>query len=174
MGGPKARLLVRDRPLAKLHAERLQEAGASRIVVALGPDDMSFDVAPGLAVVSTEPEQSGSLARALDALGPPPDAIVIVTPVDALPAKVETIRALLEALQGPFDAAVPTHRDQRGHPIAARASVLLASRARPLRDVLADLGARRALVAVDDASVTTDLDTPEAAERILGEKPRFA
>ena len=90
------------------------------------------------------------------------------------PAKVETIRALAAALRDDTDAAVPTYQTDRGHPIAARASVLLAGRGKPLRDVLHDLGARRALVAVDDAAVTTDLDTPDAVVSALGGPPRFA
>lgn len=174
MGGPKARLLVGERTLAKAHAERMQEAGATRIVVALGPDDATLDVRPGVVVESTEPEQSGSLARALTALAPAPDDVVLVTPVDALPARIATIHALVAALARRFDAAVPTYGDARGHPIAARASVLLAGVGRPLREVLADLGERRALVGVDDPAVTTDLDTPDAVERALGGPPRFS
>lgn len=173
MGGPKARLLVGASTLAKIHAERLRDAGATRVVVVLRPEDMGLDLGPGAAVESTEPEQSGSLGRALDALNPSTDAVVLVTPVDALPAKIETIRALVAGLGSDVDAAVPTHQSDRGHPIAARASVLLSGRGKPLRDVLHDLGDRRALVGVDDPAVTTDLDTPEAVVRALGGPPRF-
>lgn len=173
MGGPKARLMAFGSTLAKIHAERLRDAGATRVVVVLRPEDMGLDLGPGAAVESTEPEQSGSLSRALDALAPPRDAIVLVTPVDALPAKVETIRALAAAVRDDTDAAVPTYQTDRGHPIAARASVLLSSSGKPLRDVLHDLGARRALVAVDDPAVTTDLDTPDAVMNALGGPPRF-
>lgn len=180
MGGRKARLLVpsagAEEPLAAAHARRLFEAGATRVVVVLRPEDAALPIGSAIATTSTEPDQAGSLARGLDALAPSPEDVVVVTPVDALPAKVVTVRAIVGAFdeRGAIDAIVPTFGGRGGHPVAARASVLLASRGRPLRDALSALGDRRARLAVDDPAVTTDLDTPEMLKAVLGGAPRFA
>lgn len=172
MGGRKARLLVGGVPLAALHARRMIEAGAARVVVVTRPDDVG--VAPeAIAATSTEPDPAGSLARALDALAPSPDDVVLVTPVDALPARADVLALLARAVTDRTLAATPTYEGRGGHPVAARASVLLDARGRPLRDVLAALGDRRARVAVDDPSVLVDLDTPEAVRRALGVEPTF-
>lgn len=171
MGGRKSRLLVGDRPLAARHVERLLAAGATRVLVVLGPDDRDLDLGGARVVLSSAPDQAGSLSVALAALDDDEDS-VFVTPVDALPAAVGTLSAIGAALAS-ADAAIPTYRGQGGHPIAARRAVLEAGRGRPLRDVLRDLGERCVRVAVEDANVVTDLDTPEDAERALGERPRF-
>jgi hypothetical protein len=44
---------------------------------------------------------------------------------------------------------------------------------RPLRDVLAALGAARVRVDVDDRAIVTDLDTPADVLATTGAPPRF-
>lgn len=174
MGGRKARLLVGGVPLAALHRRRLFEAGATSVAVVLRPEDFDLDVGAALRVASTEPDQAGSLARGLDGLEPAQGDAMVVVPVDTLPAKLQTIRTLVLALDRGVDAVVPTFGGRGGHPVVVRASVALAARGRPLREVLAALGERRTYVPVDDPAVTTDLDTPEAVLRALAAPPRFA
>lgn len=169
MGGPKARLLIGDETLASLHVRRFREAGCTDVVVVLRREDRALDLDATVAI-SSAPDPAGSLAIGLGAAS---GALVMVTPVDVLPAKVETIRALARAVSDGIDAATPVHDGRGGHPIVARRAVLEAAAGRPLRDVLAALGVRRARVDVDDSAVAIDLDTPADVIAVTGAPPRF-
>lgn len=173
MGGRKARLLVDDVPLVRAHVARLREAGASPIVAVLRAEDVALVGSEARVAISSAPDQAGSLARGLDLLDAG-DPIVVVTPVDVLPATVATLEALARVVRGGASAAIPTVGAKGGHPVVVRASVLEAGRGVPLRDVLAALGAQCVRVAVSDAAVVTDLDTPADVERVLGGPARFA
>lgn len=192
LGGPKALLLWADPalPLALAHAVARQDCDRVLIVVRepvaarLAPRARSLGRAVEL-VVSSAPEAegpAGSIAAAWSALstgavggvGEP----VLVTPVDAVPARVETVAALLAALAAAPDALAvkPTHDGRGGHPVLVRRSVLAryASPAPPpLRDVLRGLGARCLAIPGDDPAVVADLDTAADVERWTGEAPRF-
>lgn len=176
MGGPKARLLVGDAPLALLHVRRLREARARGIVVVARPDDVAWLAGLGVdAVASSAPNPAGSLAVGVRALAP--GETVLVTTVDTLPARVATIEALRARVAAGARAATPVHAGSGGHPVVVRADVLDAYRRGdppPLRDVLAALGDERARVEVDDAAVVGDLDTPEDVVRLTGAAPRFS
>jgi molybdenum cofactor cytidylyltransferase len=172
MGGRKARLLVREEPLVCAHAKRLREAGARVVVAVVRPEDEELVRGDARVAFSSEPDQAGSLARGLDRLDGGDD-VVIVTPVDVLPPAIETIHALARAVEGGAAAAVPTARGKGGHPVVVRANVLRAGRGKPLRDVLAALGAQAVRVEVADAAVLTDLDDPIDVERVLGGPVRW-
>lgn len=172
MGGSKARLLVSGVPLVMTHVIRLREAGAANVLAVVRPQDERVVADGARLALSTEPDQSGSLARGLDRLVTGDD-VIVVAPVDTLPASVETIRALVRAVIGGAAAAVPTHQGRGGHPVVVRASVLRAGAGRPLRDVLVELGSARASVAVPDPAVLTDLDEPADFTRATGEPVRF-
>lgn len=159
MGGRKARLIVDGRALVMTHVIRMREAGARPVVAVLRPEDERLVEGHARVALSTEADSAGSLARGVERLDPGDDLIVI-TPVDALPASVETIRRLARAVAEGAAAAVPTIAGKGGHPIVVRASVLRGATGRPLRDVLAALGANRARLEVDDVAVLTDLDAP--------------
>lgn len=172
MGGPKALLRVGARTLTELHVERLLEARCKPIVVVTRPELASHlepllpAAAVTLGVVTSSPADSLSAAIAwldqrelgwMDA----DRSAVVVTPVDLLPASVATIEQLLLAVETSHDvlAASPTLRGQGGHPVVARPSVLRGP-AVPLRERLGSLGSRRVRVAVDDAAITGDFDSP--------------
>jgi molybdenum cofactor cytidylyltransferase len=189
MGGSKARLIVGGEPLAKLHAERARDAGCDTVILVTRPEIAPLFEPPRFAAIkglrvatSTARDPSGSLAVGLRAsgLGAGVDAddgeqIVLVTPIDALPARPETIALLFAAVRGGLDAATPRHGGRGGHPIVARARVLLeaAASALPLRDVLAALGVKRLRVDVDDPAIGTDMDTPADVIAVTGAPPRF-
>jgi molybdenum cofactor cytidylyltransferase len=186
VGGPKALLVVRGAPLALLHAQ--SHAAAERVLLVLNEE-----VAPILAPLV--PIQDRGRVRVLvnrlpSGWGPAASLRVasgeldacerwIVGPVDALPATAETIARLVEAL-GADGANGEEHdaaRFTRGHPIAARASLLRGAYAGegeppPLRDVLASARVRSLGESVDPA-VTTELDTIEDVVRVTGAAPRF-
>ncbi len=101
---------------------------------------------------------------------------VLVTPVDALPARTDTISLLFAALGDAVDAVTPVANGKGGHPVILRATVLrraYAAGAPPLRDVLQGLGARRLRVEVDDPNVVTNLDTPADVRAATGADPVF-
>ena len=188
MGGSKARLIIDGEPLAKLHAKRAREAGCDEVILVTRPEVAPLFAPPffrGFRVTtSTASDPSGSLAVALREAGltrgtldrgTRGDALVLVTPIDALPARVETIALLFAAVRGGLDAATPRHGGKGGHPIVARAHVLVdaAESALPLRDVLAALGVKRLRVDVVDPAIGTDLDTPADVLAHTGAPPRF-
>ena len=169
LGGRKARLLVRGQPLWLLHVQELTAAGFNPIVVA-HPDDETSMAGEAWVVVSTEPDQAGSLALGVSAIT---SDVVLITPVDALPASRATLDRLVKALGPEVDAVTPTYRGERGHPVLVRRAVLdVYGRSRPpLREVLA--GCRRVLVETDDPNVVTDLDDAARVLAATGEEPRF-
>ena len=183
MGGSKARLVIDGEPLAKLHAKRAREAGCDEVLLVTRPEVAPLFAPPffrGFRVTtSTASDPSGSLAVALREAGltrgTRDDALVLVTPIDALPARVETIALLFAAVRGGLDAATPRHGGKGGHPIVARAHLLIdaAESALPLRDVLAALGVKRLRVDVDDPAIGTDMDTPADVLAHTGAPPRF-
>lgn len=174
-GGPKSRLLLRGVPLPLAHVARLKEAGFRDVVVVARPEDEAWLRASALVIVSTEPDQAGSLARGVAAL--PADAtLVAVSPVDALPAATETLTKLRAAMTDDVRAATPRFQGRAGHPVLVRRDALdvyLSGAPRPLRDVLQDLGETRVLVDVLDVAVTTDLDTAEQIAHATGAPPSF-
>ncbi len=199
MGGNKARLLVPgpgggDEPLAHAHARRMHEAGAGDVLLVTRADVApSFDGPPEGAepalrvVVSRAEDAAGSLALGVGAWRSglargARDAILIVTPVDAWPAELATIAALIAAVRAGAEAATPrmargARAGRGGHPVVVRASLFddvvgrgeraPAAPFAPLNERLAALGERRVRVDVDDAAILTDLDTPEDLAAVL-------
>ncbi len=176
MGGPKALLLIEGEPLARVHARRLREAGCGRVVIVTRAEIAARAVFADDAevAVSGAPDPAGSLAIGMRALAPSADDVIVITPVDAWPASLETIGRLVAAVREEADAATPLYEAKGGHPVVLRAHVLASDAPRPLRDVLAALGSRRVRVDVNDASIAVDLDTPEVVTAITGAPPRFA
>lgn len=178
MGGPKAWLLIEGKPLLLLHVERARAAGCDPVVVVVS-DERIASVVSGISgivlAVSRAPDQAGSLAIGVRALTARHESAVLVTPVDALPAKLSTIALLFDALAGGAQAATPLHRTRGGHPIACRLGVLVGDRAHSLslRERLAALGQARVRVEVDDAAVSSDLDTPADVLAVTGAGPTF-
>lgn len=180
VGGPKALLLVEPAtrvPLAVAHVRARREASAIVVVVTA---EVASMLAPQLAgtgariVVNALPNEWGP-AASLRACAAELAACErwIVGPVDALPALEASIDLLLDALGAGVDAA----RFVRGHPVAARASLLrdaYVGEGEPptLRDVLA----RARVVTVplpDDPAITTELDTVDDVVRVTGARPVF-
>jgi CTP:molybdopterin cytidylyltransferase MocA len=178
MGGPKALLLLEGSPLALLHVARAREAGCSKVVLVVSPEvaaRLPVDAARYTVVVSRAPDPTGSLLIGVTALDPRATE-VLVTPVDAPPARVETIASLFAAIRAGAHAATPVFGARGGHPVACATIVLqeLAKHPRPLRDALQALGRARVRVPVDDPLVTTDLDTADDFVAFAGVPPTFA
>ena len=189
MGGPKALLVYDGRPLVWKHVDRAREVGCGEIVVVARREvacilDRGETPAHGAAtgghsgarvVVSEELEPAGSLAVGVRALGAA--SIVLVSPVDVVPASDQTIELLFKAIFAGAVAATPVFGERGGHPVVCRREVLdryAGERPHPsLRDVLDSLGDRRARVRVSDESVTIDLNRPEDVFARTGAAPVF-
>lgn len=177
MGGSKVRLLVGGTPLVLLHARRAREAGCTRVVAVVRQEDEAWVSREMDTVVSDAPDPAGSLALGAQALR---GSLVLLVPVDTLPASPMTIAALVQAL-GPeaphLLAASPVHEGRGGHPVLLRSSVLDPYRtegtAPPLRDVLRALGPRRARVVVDDPLIAHDLNYPADVFALTRVTPSF-
>lgn len=176
MGRPKALL-----PFAgETFLDRLTgvlERHCSPVIVVLGHQEEAIRAAikrnPVLAV-NPDPGrgQLSSLQCAL-ALLPPQAEAFLFTPVD-YPAILEsTVAALVAALEHEPEAllAVPRCQGRRGHPVACRAALAREFLALPpqgqAREVVRRHADRTVYVDVQDAGVVTDVDDPEAYERLM-------
>jgi CTP:molybdopterin cytidylyltransferase MocA len=175
MGGAKARLVVSGAPLANAHATRLREAGCDAVVMVVRVEDADV-VPPGiLTAISSAPEPAGSLLVGLKLVSAAGEEIVVVTPIDVVPVRADTIRALARELDREgILAATPTSRGRGGHPVVLRRKVL--DQLTPdgsLRDVLSGLGALRVRMETDDPAILTDLDMPDDVIAHTGLPPTF-
>ncbi|HQY60308.1 MAG TPA: NTP transferase domain-containing protein [Polyangiaceae bacterium] len=194
MGGAKGRILIGGVSLARRHLREARVVGCRRVVIVASPEECAWltrecaldateGAAPVIVVSSSAPDQAGSLALAVQALGGPPSTalgeFVLITPIDTLPVSTATLASLLDALAAGALAATPTCEGRGGHPAILRRAALARYRrgsappAPPLRELLASLGPLRVRVPVDDPDVLTDLDTPEDVTRLTGAPPRF-
>lgn len=185
VGGPKALLRIGGQPLAIAHARA--HAAAARVLLVV-TEEVASALAPLVPIgdkvrirllVNRLPNGWGP-AASLRVAVPELDACErwIVGPVDALPPRADSIARLLAALEAkgaepPPDAA----RFTRGHPIAARASLLrdaYAGEGPPptLRDVLARARVQP-LGDAEDPAIGSDLDTIEDVVRATGAGPTF-
>jgi len=178
MGGAKARLVVSGTSLASTHATRLREAGCDDVVMVVRTEDADVVPANVLTAISSAPEPAGSLLVGLKRLpidGNVGEEIVVITPIDVVPVRADTIRALARELdRGGTVAATPTCRGRGGHPVVLRRKVL--DELTPdgsLRDVLSALGVRRVRMETDDLAILTDLDMPDDVIAHTGLPPTF-
>jgi len=184
MGGPKALLLWTDgAPLAVSHVRMRHEV---RQVVVVARAAVATRLRPWLptarVIASSAPGSwgpAGSIAAAVRAGAFARERWVLITPVDLVPTRVETVAALLEAADRGVEAVRPLCDGRGGHPVLVRAEVLVqaylvSGTPPPLRDVLRAIGAGCVQVPVDDPDIRADLDTPEAYRARTGHGPRFA
>jgi CTP:molybdopterin cytidylyltransferase MocA len=181
LGGPKALVLFEGAPLVLAHTARLFEAGCRDVVVVVRAEVAPGLVLPGRARValSSASDQGGSLSVGLREIATADEEPVVISLVDVLPARVATLCALVAALDGGAEAATPRRLGVSGHPVVARARVLRAYRSESvapprLCDVLDALGPARVRVSVEDGAVTSELDCPADAQRVLGHGVVFA
>jgi molybdenum cofactor cytidylyltransferase len=166
MGGPKALLVVDGQPLICAHVQRLREVFCRPIIVVTRPDvAAALGEIPGVQSISAETDSmAASLSVALRSLPLQRNRIVMVGPVDMLPARRSTLALLMAAATAEDTlVATPSHNSRSGHPIAIREELLQAfckGYVGTLRDIVRSAGSKRRRVEVDDAAVTSDLNTP--------------
>jgi molybdenum cofactor guanylyltransferase len=162
MGRDKALLPVRGRPLARVAADALRDAGASD-VVAVGGDRAGLE-ALGLRWIPDEGRHPlDGLVAAFRCLA---DDVVVVLACDLPYVAADAIRAVLDGL-GDADAAIPVAdgRDQvllaayRRRPALIAAEAALVSGAQAPRELLERLTVRRLELA--DPQWAVNANTPE-------------
>jgi CTP:molybdopterin cytidylyltransferase MocA len=169
MGHPKALTRIRGATALKCICDTYAMLGVVTPVVVLGVHhDAVLAALPQLRVrIVRNPDadagRTGSLQLALRETSA---RVALVWPVDHPLATAATARALL-ATRGAWVA--PTFDGRGGHPIVLRDAALDAVRAAapdaPLRDALHAAGVEATRVAVDDAGVVANIDTPADAGR---------
>jgi len=160
MGTPKALLPIEGLVLINAHVAALA-ARCSVVRVVLGAHGQEIDaVLPPWVERRWNPEWASTELRDSIVIGlqdSPPDALVVLTPVDVPPVPT----AVLETLLAAAEPAVPTHDGREGHPVVIRVeptrSVLTA---RPLFEALSN--ATRVPVQWPDCTI--GFNTPEAFE----------
>ncbi len=166
MGTPKA-LLAWDGTTLLDHALRqARAAGIEELVVVLGPATRHLEL-NATTVFNPTPEtgRSASIRLGAAALSEAPETILIQSVDQPVPADV--IRALLEAIAVSVDAAVPTYRGRRGHPVAFAGRLLdelrtVTEEDQGLRALVRRHAAQLAEVAVETEAVIWNLNDPAA------------
>jgi molybdenum cofactor cytidylyltransferase len=191
LGGPKALLAWpspasprgEERPLAIAHAEeRLAAESAQALIVTRRPwlPALLRYVRPGMDLLASDAAEelgpAGSIACAVPRLDEA--TAIIITPVDTVPARRETVARLLAQLDAdPAQIAVrPSYHGRAGHPVVLRAIALARYREPappPLRDHLKALGETCGICEVSDATVLIDLNKPADVMGVLQTMPRF-
>jgi CTP:molybdopterin cytidylyltransferase MocA len=175
MGGPKALLPLGDGTFLSATCRLFARPGIAGVVAVLGAEAERVRAAGGIPAearfVSNEQWREGMLTSVwvgldeAEALGA---EAVLIHPVDNPFVAARTIDAVVAALAGGAEIAVPSHERHRGHPAGFARSCWPALRAAPL-----DGGARTVLEALSDRVVhvpagedcLVDIDTPDELER---------
>jgi CTP:molybdopterin cytidylyltransferase MocA len=178
MGGPKALLPVGEGTFLSHACRLLARPGVASVVAVLGAEAERVralaGIPPGPTVVVNERWREGMLTsvwaglEAAEGLGA---EAVLLHPVDNPFVEPATIDAVLAALAGSAEIAVPSHGGRRGHPSAFARRVWPALRAAPLAGGARTVLASEAHLVVHvpcGPDCLVDVDTPgdlEAATR---------
>jgi molybdenum cofactor cytidylyltransferase len=146
----------------------LLNGGIDRVVVVVAPGrDLSRVQCVAdhrvQTVVNDDPGRGmfSSIQAGLGVAGGDP---VLILPADMPFVSSETVAAVIAACQREQTIVVPTLNGERGHPVAFPASlhgpVLRAPVTASLKEALAQTGARRVELPLDDAGILRDVDVP--------------
>ena len=165
-------------------ASTLRAGGVDDVVVVTGPDSSAARDAVAserlLARFVENPEpargQVSSLWEALRAIDRPGVRAMLVTLVDVPLVSPETVRALLDTYRQTGAPIVrPAQGERHGHPVIFDRSLFDELRGvDPTRGAKAVVRAHESSIVhvpVDDEGAFTDIDTPEAYERVFGHSP---
>ncbi|HEV3262993.1 MAG TPA: nucleotidyltransferase family protein [Gemmataceae bacterium] len=187
MGRPKLRLPLGERTVLEHVLGALQQTDVRQTVVVAGPH--TADLAPlaeaagSHVLVLLEPtaDMRATVERGLqwlaDRFGPRPDDRWLLVPADLARLEAAVVGQLLEA-RGAHQRAtviIPTYGGRRGHPVLIDWKHVAGIRAWPagqgLDAYLRGQAAETVELAVADAGVLFDLDTPADYERLSGQRP---
>lgn len=179
MGAPKPLLQVDGKTFLEAAVEALLGGGCGEVVVVVADPEVA-DAAGRLPVITThspgpDAEQIDSLRLGLKSLTERSRAAVVL-PVDHPLVAAETVARIIEVGRSHPDAVVrPTRGGAPGHPTLFPRSVWsrLSDPSLPMgaRSVVESPDTRTVEVAVDDAGVLADIDTPAEYRRYVGGTP---
>jgi molybdenum cofactor cytidylyltransferase len=178
MGRPKLLLPVDGRPMVAGVVEALRGGGVREIVLVTAPGDealqtwarqngvtVAINPDPGRGMLSTIQEGVAALAGNLEG------EILLVSPADLPHLKADTVAGLLrKMIETGAPLAHPTYHGQRGHPLAIAPwlvpEIATLDRNIGLKQLRDRHEAELLEIAVEDAGVVQDVDTPEDYERL--------
>ena len=167
-GSAKLIAPLRGEPMINWTLWSLLDGGASRVVVVIGPGtDLSsapLIMDPRVMIAMNEDPERGmfsSIQAGLSITGGDP---FVILPGDMPFVSSSTVTEVVTASIRRQRVVVPTHQDQRGHPIAIpsafRKALLLAPPETTLKHALAAAGAEVVELPVADGGILRDVDTP--------------
>lgn len=180
MGRPKALLPFPDRPLIEHALNVAREAGCAGTMVVLGHHADAIrtgaDLGDARTIVNDDPDrgQISSIKLGLDALDFATDC-ALIWPVDCPLIQPDDIRALVTAYAANRASltriVLPSHNGERGHPMLVdlgfRQTFIDLPADQTARDVI-DANPTQVLeVAVNNAGVLRDMDTPDEYDTML-------
>lgn len=181
MGKPKPLLEVDGTTFLERAVHLLREAGCRYVVAVVNDDDWIerlADVAGAAVVINDEPnaQQIDSLRLGLANLPDESEGLadgVVVLPVDYPRIALDTVHTLIaEFEREPATILNPSYQGVAGHPVLFSQKVLteLMQPALPegARSVIENHLADARTIAVQDAGIVADVDTPEDFSRIVG------
>jgi molybdenum cofactor cytidylyltransferase len=184
MGRPKLRLPLGDRTVLEWVVSAFRKAGVEHVLVVLGPHVGELEPLAAQAgaevclLESTTPDMRTTVERGLNWLDqrfqPGSRDFWFLAPADHPTLEAEVVRQLLQAQreQPEYSIVVPTWEGKRGHPAYLAWSHVAGLRDHPRTEGLNTYLRRNAdqtlELAVSNASILCDLDTPEDYERICG------
>jgi CTP:molybdopterin cytidylyltransferase MocA len=174
MGKSKPLLPLGDRPVIHHCLASLIAAGIQDIQVVIGPagDGISAAVDQLPVKVVRNPDHASDMAGSVRVglRGISPNAVgVLVCLADHPLVTADTYHIILEQQQKQPEAIIiPVHQGEKGHPTLFPRQILAEIAVLPtLRDITRKYGEMVRLVAVTDAGVALDMDTPEDYARVV-------
>lgn len=184
MGRPKLLLPFKGGPLVASVVNALLGGGAEEVVLVTSPDDEELQGwarrAGITSIVNPDPERGmlSSIREGIGALGGAAELdrrgiTLLVSPADLPNLQAETVLELLRRMrESRAPIAEPVFRGKRGHPLAIAPALIPEIETLDPNVGLRQLRDRHAAelleMAVEDAGVVQDIDTPEDYERAAG------
>ncbi len=173
MGRLKPLLPLGSRPVIEHCLENLAGGGIEETVVVLGPSGAPIAEMLNEAVITVwndEPisEMAGSVRLGVRHVAPKATGVLVALADHPL-VEAGTIRRLLRVhTRQPQRILIPTFGGKRGHPVLFPREILTEIFTLPtLREVVRRAPERTRQIAVDDAGVVLDMDTPADYRRAL-------
>jgi molybdenum cofactor cytidylyltransferase len=182
MGGPKLALPLDGRSVLEVVISAVRQAGVEEVLVILGPQTCNLGLmaeqagAKVLMLAADTAEMRITILRGLqwveEQCRPAKEDGWLLLPADHPCVEAPLVRMLLLAQKQQRDKSivVPTFEGKRGHPVWIRWEHVAAIRSAPAGEGINAFLRRQARVtlevAVANASILWDLDTPEDYERL--------
>ena len=168
-GGAKLMARFKDEPLLNWTLWSLLDGGVANVIVVTAPgadfSDAKLMNDPRVSVVVNEDPSRGMFSSIQAGLSATVGDPYVILPADMPFLLSSTVTEVVLACIRRHRVVIPTHQEQRGHPIAIpwtfRESLLLAPAETTLKHALVGAGAEPLELPVSDSGVLRDVDTPK-------------